>query len=189
MRYQLPVAVERNNVGLIVVDSIAANFRAEFDLPAKRIKSRPGKTPNSGAMNMAMRGKQLVGLARGLKELARRFGLAVVVANQVADRFPRGWADADDLSLLDYQSRYFTGWEEVDGGKVPALGMVWANLLGGRNALLKGEERDGRPRTRNIMVVFSECAQGGKKVEFEIWEGGVRGVKKEKGEEKTTIYG
>ena len=45
LRYQLPVAVRRHNVGLVVLDSVAANYRAEFE--------RPGAS-RAGA-NMAVR--------------------------------------------------------------------------------------------------------------------------------------
>ncbi|KAJ4987515.1 DNA repair protein RAD57 [Stagonosporopsis vannaccii] len=77
LRYQLPVAIKKHNVGLVVLDSVAANYRAEFDK----------KGPGSAAASMAKRGSQLVQLGALLRELARTEGVAVVVANQVADRF------------------------------------------------------------------------------------------------------
>lgn len=73
--FQVPVEVERRNIGLIVLDSVAANYRAEFERGASR------------GSNMAARGTELVRLASHLRQLARRHNLAVVVANQVADRF------------------------------------------------------------------------------------------------------
>lgn len=33
LRFQLPVAIQRHNVGLVVLDSVAANYRAEFERP------------------------------------------------------------------------------------------------------------------------------------------------------------
>ncbi len=45
LRFQLPVAVRRHDVGLVVLDSVAANYRAEFE--------RPGASRN--AANMAKR--------------------------------------------------------------------------------------------------------------------------------------
>ncbi|KAI0542171.1 DNA repair protein RAD57 [Xylaria digitata] len=74
LTYQVPVEVARRNIGLIVLDSVAANYRAEFER-------------GSGGSNMAARSAELVRLGRLLRELARKHGLAVVVANQVADRF------------------------------------------------------------------------------------------------------
>ncbi|KAK7185398.1 DNA repair protein RAD57 [Paraphaeosphaeria sporulosa] len=79
LRYQLPVAIKKHNVGLVVLDSVAANYRAEFEKPGGR----------DGAASMAKRGTQLVQLGALLRGLARTEGIAVVVANQVADRFTR----------------------------------------------------------------------------------------------------
>jgi DNA repair protein RAD57 len=74
LTYQVPVEVARRNIGLIVLDSVAANYRAEFER-------------GSGGSNMAARSAELVRLGHLLRELARKHDLAVVVANQVADRF------------------------------------------------------------------------------------------------------
>lgn len=80
LRYQLPVAIKKHDVGLVVLDSVAANYRAEFD------KEGAG---NGAAASMARRGTQLVQLGALLRELARTEGIAIVVANQVADRFTK----------------------------------------------------------------------------------------------------
>lgn len=79
LRYQLPVAIKKHNVGLVILDSVAANYRAEFEK----------KGASNGAASMAKRGTQLVQLGALLRELARTEGIAVVVANQVADRFSK----------------------------------------------------------------------------------------------------
>lgn len=78
LRYQVPVAIRRNNVGLVVVDSIAANYRAEFD---------KGNARKSAAESFAKRSNQVAQLGALLRDLARTHNVAVVVANQVADRF------------------------------------------------------------------------------------------------------
>lgn len=75
LQYQLPVLLDRHNVGLIVLDSVAANYRAEFERQGTR------------GSNMAARSSDLVRLGALLRDLARRYNLAIVVANQVADRF------------------------------------------------------------------------------------------------------
>jgi DNA repair protein RAD57 len=49
LRYQLPVAIRRHSIGLVVLDSVAANYRAEFE--------RPGASKNGA--NMAKRLAQL----------------------------------------------------------------------------------------------------------------------------------
>ncbi|PKS09733.1 hypothetical protein jhhlp_004354 [Lomentospora prolificans] len=78
LQFQVPVEVERRNVGLIVLDSVAANYRAEFERGASR---------SSYGSNMGTRSNELIRLGAHLRELARKYNLAVVVANQVADRF------------------------------------------------------------------------------------------------------
>lgn len=76
LQYQVPVLLSRHDVGLVVLDSVAANYRAEFERQGARHGS-----------NMAARSAELVRLGALLRDMARRHGLAVVVANQVADRF------------------------------------------------------------------------------------------------------
>ncbi|KAH9898791.1 DNA repair protein RAD57 [Xylariomycetidae sp. FL2044] len=82
LSYQVPVEVARRGVGLVVVDSVAANYRAEFESTTTRHSQGQGN-------GMARRGAELARLGRLLHDLARTYDLAVVVANQVADRFTR----------------------------------------------------------------------------------------------------
>ncbi|KAJ9641884.1 DNA repair protein rhp57 [Coniosporium tulheliwenetii] len=142
LRYQLPVAIRRHNIGLVVLDSVAANYRAEFSQdPSAR----------SGAAAMAKRSSQLVQLGSLLRDLARAENIAVVVANQVADRFsptsvtvsaavsrttfsfpqpqlqteknnptstpctpaPPPLLSTPDPLTLDHQQRWFTGWGDL----------------------------------------------------------------------------
>lgn len=80
IQYQVPVAVKRGNVGLIVLDSVAANFRAEFDRGS-------GNGKKQSAEAFAERSRQLTRLGALLREIAEDHNVAVVVANQVQDRF------------------------------------------------------------------------------------------------------
>jgi DNA repair protein RAD57 len=139
LEYQVPVMVSRGSIGLLVIDSVAANYRAEFE------------RQSTHGSNMAARSTELVRLGALLRDLARKHNLAVVVANQVADRFapppiprstPRSYGIASQESplasrsmpppssssshalpmfsqdepsippalLLDHQQRWFTGW-------------------------------------------------------------------------------
>lgn len=139
LRYQVPVIVERQNIGLVVIDSIAANYRAEFE------KGKSKKATES----IAKRSLQVAELGAHLRDLARTHNIAIVVANQVADRFdPRGYMSGlsqstqrdatsstpaesasiqvvpdlhaldinqvqpstNDPLALDHQQRFFTGW-------------------------------------------------------------------------------
>lgn len=218
LRYQVPVAIEKHNVGLLVIDSIAANYRAEFD------KGRVG----SGAESMAKRSIQLAQTGALLQTLARAHNIAVVVANQVADRFLRTEStlqppsqstqnarqaspsrsgvnlktslsqppsafsvlSTDDPLALDHQQSFFTGWGDdpsISSLKTPSLGLVWTNQLSTRIALLKepiyedkiydaGDERNLIGWNRSCKIVFSAwCGEG--KVNFEIWEGGIRSIR------------
>ena len=86
LRFQVPVAIRRHGIRLIIIDSVAANYRAEFERPGG------GMGQNNGA-NMAQRSSELVKLGQLLRDIAREENIAVVVANQVADRFSRdAWA-------------------------------------------------------------------------------------------------
>lgn len=80
LRFQVPALLSRSNngVGLLIIDSIAANYRPEFD---------KGQARRSAAEAFARRSQQVAHLGALLRDLARKYGVAVVVANQVADRF------------------------------------------------------------------------------------------------------
>jgi DNA repair protein RAD57 len=167
LRYQVPVHIARANVGLIIVDSVAANFRAEFD-----------RTGANSSDALARRSLQLTQLGAHLRHLARSHNVAIVVANQVLDRFgpvaslfdttatplsqnsiatqvsstnnnttalpppsqqPQLLSTNDPLSL-DHQQRFFTGWGDqrsIRDLKTPSLGLTWTNQLSARVVLLK----------------------------------------------------
>lgn len=88
LTYQVPVEVTRRNIGLVVLDSVAANYRAEFDRSAHS-DIGGGRAADQGS-NMGARSSELVRLGMHLRELTRTQNLAVVVSNQVADRFGLG---------------------------------------------------------------------------------------------------
>lgn len=79
LNYQLPVAIQRYNVGLVVIDSIAANYRAEH--------------ASNSMQGLSARSGELAKLGHMLRNLAVREDVAIVVANQVSDRFD-GMVDA-----------------------------------------------------------------------------------------------
>jgi len=78
LRFQVPVVIRRHDIGLLVIDSIAANYRPEFD---------KGKARKSAAESFARRNKQVAQLGALLRAIAQEHNVAVVVGNQVADRF------------------------------------------------------------------------------------------------------
>ena len=85
LRYQVPVAIRKYGIRLLVLDSVAANYRAEFER-FKNVGVEGNEKTKPGA-NMAQRSAELVKLGQLLRDLAREHNIAVVVANQVADRF------------------------------------------------------------------------------------------------------
>ncbi|KAK6341011.1 hypothetical protein TWF696_009323 [Orbilia brochopaga] len=92
VRYQLPVAIDRFNVGLVIVDSIAANFRVddddENDADSTATPKPKGKNKGKNRANkLARRAGDIVRLGTCLKEMAVRKNIAIVVANQVSDVF------------------------------------------------------------------------------------------------------
>lgn len=73
LNYQLPVAIARYNVGLVVIDSITANFRAEHS--------------SHDINSLSTRSGELAKLGHLLRNMAAKENIAIVVANQVSDRF------------------------------------------------------------------------------------------------------
>ncbi|KAF3000449.1 hypothetical protein E8E14_006887 [Neopestalotiopsis sp. 37M] len=82
LNFQAPVEIERRNIGLVIIDSVTANYRAEYERGGSG-----GTNQRSGGFNMGTRSNELVRLGQLLHELARKHNLAVVVSNQVSDRF------------------------------------------------------------------------------------------------------
>ncbi|KAK1017820.1 DNA repair protein rhp57, partial [Friedmanniomyces endolithicus] len=60
LRYQVPVVIKRHNVGLLVIDSIAANYRPEFDR---------GKAKGSAAESLVNRSNQVTELGALLRHI------------------------------------------------------------------------------------------------------------------------
>jgi DNA repair protein RAD57 len=78
LNFQLPVAIERYDIGLVIIDSITSNYRAEH---------------SNHMTSLAKRARQLTKTGRLLRNLAMKENIAIVVANQVSDRFePTGGA-------------------------------------------------------------------------------------------------
>jgi DNA repair protein RAD57 len=215
LRYQVPVAIQRQNIGLIVIDSIAANYRAEFETGTSTSKLNVGNSQGNAnpgrhrAQAMAERKTQLVHLGAFLRTLARTENIAIVVANQVADRFspnpivppphPSGQLQppsstpliTPDPLTLDHQQRWFTGWGDIPAPdwnrtefKTPSLGLVWTNQIAARIALIKEANigHEDRKRKRWLRVVFAPWIEATRDrgLEYEILAEGVKAVLPEK---------
>ncbi|KAJ5135659.1 DNA recombination and repair protein Rad51 C-terminal [Penicillium bovifimosum] len=73
LNIHLPIAIERYNIGLVIVDSITSNYRAE--LSSNNMQAR------------IKRSTQIAKLGHFLRNLAVNKDIAIVLANQVSDRF------------------------------------------------------------------------------------------------------
>jgi DNA repair protein RAD57 len=189
IRYQVPVAIQRLNIGLVVIDSIASNYRAEFDdLPGTN-SARNGR-PSSNSKAMGERMRLLTQLGSFLRELARKENIAIVVSNQVSDRFdsvtlhPSQMGSSSDPLALDHQQRWFTGWGDLEYypimsiPKTPSLGLVWTNQIAARIALIREGLVEERGRRRWMRVVFASWTGQtmGLGVQYEISPEGVHAV-------------
>lgn len=105
-------------IKLIVIDSIAALFRSEFDNKPSDLKRRSSL---------------FFGIAGKLKSIAKRFSLAIVVTNQVVDLI-----DSDGANGLQVGN---FGYLYSSGRRVcPALGLSWANCINSRLFLSRCNE-------------------------------------------------
>lgn len=95
---------------LIIIDSIAALFRSEFDNNAGDLKRR-------SSLFFRTAGK--------LKSIAKKFGVAVVVTNQVVDLVDSDGANG--LQVGNFGCLFSSGRRVC-----PALGLSWANCINSR---------------------------------------------------------
>lgn len=114
---RLDYLIPRLNIKLIVIDSIAALFRGEFE-----------NTP----IELKRRSSVFFKVSSKLKFYARKFGLAVVLTNQVVDvvESSENLRIGNSVSLL------------TSGRRVcAALGLSWANCVNTRLFMWREEER------------------------------------------------
>lgn len=116
LNYQLPVAITRHNVGLVVIDSITSNYRAEHN--------------SNNIIALSARSTELAKLGYMLRNLAAKEGIAIVLANQVSDRFEP---------------------EPVNGGPTPRSG--FPTILSQNSAMAAREAGAASPLPRNRMNV------------------------------------
>ncbi|EEF30727.1 X-ray repair cross complementing protein 3, xrcc3, putative [Ricinus communis] len=130
-------------VRLIVIDSVAALFRSEFENTATDLKRR-------SALFFKISAK--------LRALAWRFNLAVVVSNQVVD-FVGSGDGLNGARIGDLGSLYSSGRRVC-----PALGLAWANCVNSRlflsrdeNGMVDGAESGSfcSQTRRRLHVVFA----------------------------------
>ncbi|XP_021277056.1 DNA repair protein XRCC3 homolog [Herrania umbratica] len=116
-------------VRLVVIDSIAALFRSEFDNTPVELKRRSSLFFKISSM---------------LKALARRFNLAVLLTNQVVDMVGPN-EGINGLRIGNLGSLYTSGRRVC-----PALGLAWANCVNSRLFLSRHEEANSEENGKLI---------------------------------------
>ncbi|XP_027349913.1 DNA repair protein XRCC3 homolog [Abrus precatorius] len=120
-------------VRVVVIDSIAALFRSDFE--------------NTG-WDLRRRSSLFFKISGGLRWLAKKYGLAVVVTNQVVDLI------GDDVRIGNLGGLCSSGRRVC-----PALGLAWAHCVNSRLFLSKDEfvvDGNHHPlKTRRMSVVFA----------------------------------
>ncbi|OUZ99084.1 DNA recombination and repair protein Rad51 [Macleaya cordata] len=151
-------------VKLIVIDSIAALFRSEFENTSVDLKRR-------SSLFFKISGK--------LKLQAKKFSLAVVVTNQVVDLIGNEGINGMRVGNLGFLS--------TSGRRVcPALGLAWSNCINSRLFLSRNEEvvssetgledSNGGLRTRRRLQVIFAPHLPESSCEFVIVREGVFGI-------------
>ena len=89
-----------------MIDSIAALFRSDFE--------------NTGS-DLRRRSSLFFGISGGLRQLAKRFGIAVVVTNQVVDLIGDGDVSFGSLGngLMDYWTRIIARMRSLVKSEMP----------------------------------------------------------------------
>ncbi|XP_051132681.1 DNA repair protein XRCC3 homolog [Andrographis paniculata] len=151
--------VPKLNIKLIVIDSIAALFRGEFE-----------NTP----VELKRRSSMFFKISSKLRFYARKFGLAVVLTNQVVDVM-----DSSDTLKIGNPDSLFSSGRMV----CAALGLSWANCVNTRlfmwreavRAEEEGQNFENVKIKRFIRVVFAPHLPDSS-IEFMIKREGVSGV-------------
>ncbi|OIV98246.1 hypothetical protein TanjilG_14835 [Lupinus angustifolius] len=130
-KFRLPVRV-------IVVDSIAALFRSDFE--------------NTGS-DLRRRSSLFFKISGALKSLAKRYGLAVMVTNQVVDMIGGACQGITGMRIGNLSELYSSGRQIC-----PALGLAWANCINSRLFLSRDQAVNGIGEVyqrRRLSVVFA----------------------------------
>ncbi|KAJ3164898.1 DNA repair protein xrcc3 [Geranomyces variabilis] len=117
----LGATVARLNARVVVVDSIAANFRGgDVDLASAKTTGYPSTA-------LADRAGMLYEVGRALKQVADTHGCVIVCLNQVVDVFAREWpVRQHHHQQPDNQPGDF---EYQKNHTAPTLGLAWSNMV------------------------------------------------------------
>jgi RecA/RadA recombinase len=129
-------------VKLIVIDSVAALFRADFD---------------NNKTDLSKRASLFFRLSAKLKQYAQQFNIAIVVTNQVTDCFDEVQSDQEYMEHLITSGRFVR----------PALGLSWSHCVNTRLFLSRIPQQDCsmlhkfQGHVRHGSEVIEHCNSGG----------------------------
>jgi RecA/RadA recombinase len=126
----LRLSLERGDIKLIVLDSVAALFRAE-------------QVGRDDTMDFSARAQELLSMAGQLKLLSATFHVPVLVVNQVSDFFAGADSNSGSALAVEHTKHsYLHHWSMLSSGHrvVPALGLTWANCVNTRIFLTRKHE-------------------------------------------------
>ncbi|XP_041660944.1 DNA repair protein XRCC3 isoform X1 [Cheilinus undulatus] len=159
---RVPLLLTRGLVRLVVIDSVAALFRSEFQ-----------------ASDWLERNRQLISFSSKLHQLSQEYDIPVLCVNQVTDVF----STSDDTLGYSTQSNadmeFLTVNIPLSSSVSPALGLAWANQVTVRLMMQRLQRTvshgDQQSALRRLEVVFApHLARDGQ--EAAVWREGVRGV-------------
>uniref|UniRef100_G3PKC9 DNA repair protein n=1 Tax=Gasterosteus aculeatus aculeatus TaxID=481459 RepID=G3PKC9_GASAC len=162
---RVPLLLTRGLVRLLVVDSLAALFRSEFQ-----------------AADWLERSKQLLTFSSTLHHLSSRFTTPVLCINQVSSFFLTVVGSFSCADVTDFLSSSDDSLGPLSSSVSPALGLLWANQVMVRLMMRRLQvtvaQGDQSSVLRRLEVVFApHLARSGR--DAAVWREGVRGVMRE----------
>lgn len=165
---QLPLLIERNNIKLVVIDSISHHLRVELE--------------STGYKNFLKNKQKLSVMCKKLLDICCEKDIALVVTNQMSELPEREVLQTDYKNVsMDYQIGWLSGWngipKEVVKGAIPTLGLSWSNNVMVRICLKKsyqrGEEEFWAVK-RLLKLVYSPYQPEPKEVTFKLTTEGIK---------------
>ncbi|CCH57814.1 hypothetical protein TBLA_0A00120 [Henningerozyma blattae CBS 6284] len=163
LNVQLPILLERNpNIKLVIIDSISHHMRVELQIPRKRYNNLNTKThPKSNFDDMYRQiqdnKKYIDNSAENLLKLSHKYGISIVLSNQVSDKPLKFYNNNYCPKIWDYEYQlgWLVGWNKRSikarqcrnnrnnsytlkvETQVPNLGLTWSNHVSTRILLSK----------------------------------------------------
>lgn len=161
VRYRIPSLIYQNSLnnkkelGLIVIDSVAALFRSD--------------TPGLSSTYFKDRSKEFYLFGSSLKNLSYMHNLAVVCVNQVTDYFP------DNSNRNFYTTSKLIS--STNNIIIPSLGPTWSNIINIRIGFSKSyQQLDNFTGINRSMKICFSPFHPPSTLQFEIKESGCAGI-------------